>query len=359
MKRMRGARLLLGAALAGLFVAGAAACTPPSGEQGEDGPIGPPGQRGKPGADGVVGDTGVMGPVGQAGPEGPLGSRGGAGERGPAGQPVSEATVQALVETVVAKVAPSDDVIRAIVEEMIAAAGPITAPGGGAAALAGDPIIGGLLFDNWPKVTGTVPEGEHGLWERQDTNTRTGVATWRCKECHGWDYKGEGGAYGDPESSHYTGFLGLVQAGRLLNQDQIVEVLHGGLDTRHDFTDYLLAEEMAALAAFIKTEIINEALYINYETKQPRIEWDADTGLRLYGRTCAPCHGDDGAQINFGSADSPVFIGTLAADNPWEFVHKTRFGQPGTPGMPASEARGWNIEDVIAVLGHAQSLRTE
>jgi len=56
---------------------------------------------------------------------------------------------------------------------------------------------GGQLYDEWWKVTGAeAPTSSHPVWATQSTNTRTGEDTWRCKECHGWDYLGAEGAYG-------------------------------------------------------------------------------------------------------------------------------------------------------------------
>jgi hypothetical protein len=49
-------------------------------------------------------------------------------------------------------------------------------------------------------------------------------------------------------------------------------------------------------------------------------------------------------------------MGTAAINDPFEYLHKIRFGQPGTPGMPATETRGLGIEDAIAILGHSQTL---
>ena len=70
--------------------------------------------------------------------------------------------------------------------------------------LFGDPIRGGLLYDKWWKPVGAdAPEDDHPLWATQSTNERSGGDTWRCKECHGWDYQGADGAYGD--GSHFTG----------------------------------------------------------------------------------------------------------------------------------------------------------
>ena len=43
-----------------------------------------------------------------------------------------------------------------------------------------------------------APSGDHPMWARRpdaEANSRSGADTWRCKECHGWDYKGKDGAY--------------------------------------------------------------------------------------------------------------------------------------------------------------------
>ncbi|MBI4316176.1 MAG: hypothetical protein HY679_09580, partial [Chloroflexi bacterium] len=86
--------------------------------------------------------------------------------------------------------------------------------------LTGDPVRGGLLYDTWWEVIDSEkghseamegmsePTTDHPLWKTQTTNTRTGPDTWRCKECHGWDYKGVDGAYGG--GSHKTGFAGIA-----------------------------------------------------------------------------------------------------------------------------------------------------
>src|SRR3972149_2565007 len=67
---------------------------------------------------------------------------------------------------------------------------------------------GGLLYDKWWKAMpgAKAPVGDHPLWASQTTNKLTGEATWRGKECHGWDYRGKDGAYGS--GAHSTGFPG-------------------------------------------------------------------------------------------------------------------------------------------------------
>ncbi|MDH5615478.1 MAG: hypothetical protein OEY62_02950, partial [Acidimicrobiia bacterium] len=60
-----------------------------------------------------------------------------------------------------------------------------------AAIVEGDVVTGGLLYDQWWKVLALdAPADDNPLWASQTTNERSGADTWRCKECHGWDYKG-------------------------------------------------------------------------------------------------------------------------------------------------------------------------
>ena len=81
-------------------------------------------------------------------------------------------------------------------------------------------------------------------------------------------------------------------------------------------------------------------------------------GEELYASSCAACHGSDGKALNFGDEQEPEYTGTLANDNPWEFLHKVRFGHPGTE-MPSAVENGWTTEDAMDVLGYSQTLPTE
>ena len=44
-------------------------------------------------------------------------------------------------------------------------------------------------------------------------------------------------------------------------------------------------------------------------------------------------------EINFKSQRFPEYVGTVCAKNPWEALHKIRFGQPGV-GMVALANQG-------------------
>ncbi|MFQ5921782.1 MAG: c-type cytochrome [Anaerolineales bacterium] len=213
---------------------------------------------------------------------------------------------------------------------------------------------GGRLYDKWWQEAGVAePSEDNPIWARQDTNTRSGSTTWRCKECHGWDYMGAEGAYGS--GSHFTGFPGVFAASEKSFDDLMAQVT-GQVDPEHDYSA-MGEEALTALVRFLKEGLVEVAPIIDSETKVA-IDGDAANGEALYMSACTACHGEDGLTINFGSADDPEYLGTIAAGNPWEFIHKVRVGQPGI-GMPSAIDSGWSMQDVIDVLTFAQTLPTE
>ena len=106
-----------------------------------------------------------------------------------------------------------------------------------------------------------------------------------------------------------------------------------------------------ALALFVAKGQIDLTQYIDYETKTAL--GDADNGAALFQTICAVCHGLDGTDMSFGDADDPAYVGTLSNDNPWEILHKIRFGHPGAP-MVALFAL--DVEDQVDVLTLLQRL---
>jgi thiosulfate dehydrogenase len=209
---------------------------------------------------------------------------------------------------------------------------------------------GGRLYDKWFKALGVeAPAGDHPLWATQTTNTRTDEDTWRCKECHGWDYKGKDGAYGS--GSHFTGFPGLMDATKMSTAD-LTAWLDGGKNPDHDFSSYLSEAQVNMLVAFIQEGIEDRSPYVNDDKT---VNGDSEHGKSLFLSTCARCHGEDGKKINFGDEAEPEFLGTVATENPWEFFHKGSFGQPGAP-MPSGLNFGWTLQDIADVLAFVQSL---
>lgn len=214
--------------------------------------------------------------------------------------------------------------------------------------------IGGMLYDKWWTAVpgGKEPVGNHPLWALQTTNKRKGDVTWRCKECHGWDYKGKEGAYGS--GSHKTGFPG-VMAAPAKSVDQIKAILKGSANPKHDFSSVLDEAALTNLAIFLKHGVIELGAAIDAKTKMP-VKADMARGKQL-AIVCAACHGPEGTKLNFGKPNEPEYVGTVAKENPWEFQHKVRFGQPGSdPPMLTGVEMGWSLQDVLDILAYSQTL---
>ncbi|MFQ5577061.1 MAG: hypothetical protein ACE5G8_08750, partial [Anaerolineae bacterium] len=214
-----------------------------------------------------------------------------------------------------------------------------------------DPVAqGGRLYDKWWKALKIdAPEGDQPLWATQSTNERSGADTWRCKECHGWDYKGVDGAYGG--GSHKTGFTGVWDA-QSMSADELLGWLDGSANADHDFSA-MGEEPMSWLVAFIQEGLLDKS-FVNDDKS---VSGDAGHGEALFGE-CAECHGDDGKLIMFGDESDPEYVGTIANDNPWEFTHKAWNGQPAEH-MPSARNLGWTLQDLIDLVTYAQTLPTE
>jgi len=215
---------------------------------------------------------------------------------------------------------------------------------------------GGLLYDKWWKAVpgASEPKGNHPLWASQSTNKAAASATWRCKECHGWDYKGKDGAYS--KGSHYTGFPGTWGAAQKKTAAELAALLGDRANQKHNAFTALRPADITDLANFLKYGVVDMTKYVDYAAKKP-IGAEVARGKSAYAGLCAGCHGADGKNLNFGDASKPEYVGTVAKDNPQEFLHKTWVGQPGSqPPMPSALVSGWSIEQAVDVLAYAQTL---
>ncbi|MEX2647498.1 MAG: c-type cytochrome [Alphaproteobacteria bacterium] len=207
---------------------------------------------------------------------------------------------------------------------------------------------GGALYDNWMAVMeADAPAETHPAYPA--AGKQEGAGTWRCKECHGWDYMGVEGAYS--KGSHFTGIKG-VRGVAGMNPEAIHAII---MNETHAFTQNMMPHSaMEKLALFLSQGQTDVDLYIDRETKAAR--GDVGRGAGFFQNICAVCHGFDGKTMNFGDEAEPEFVGTVAADNPWEALHKIRFGQPGV-GMVALNVL--SIHDLVDILAYAQTLPTE
>ncbi|MEO5350625.1 MAG: c-type cytochrome [Magnetococcus sp. YQC-3] len=179
--------------------------------------------------------------------------------------------------------------------------------------------LGGRLYDNWSVVLNIKPpKATHPSYPA--TGSKKGAGTWRCKECHGWDYLGKDGRYATGE--HATGIRG-IQAWKGREPADVVALLRSAT---HGYTPEMLPDAAAhALGLFVAKGQIDFSPLLD---AQGKAKGDPKRGVLLYQTICAFCHGLDGKKINFGSDKEPEYMGTAARENPWEAMHKMRNGQP-------------------------------
>ncbi len=216
-----------------------------------------------------------------------------------------------------------------------------------------DAVRGAKLYDKWwAEARVPTPTTDHPLWaSRPDTvsNTRTGSATWRCKECHGWDYKGVDGVYGG--GSHRTGIAGVF--GTTKTPTEIFNLLRDPAD--HAYTAALTGltdEDVWDAVKFVLTGQVDTDSHID---SGGVFYGSSPLGSVWYGRACFNCHGEDGTQVNFGTPADPEYVGTVAVANPWEFLHKARYGHPGS-GMLGTEILQWDIIRASDIGAYTQSM---
>lgn len=204
--------------------------------------------------------------------------------------------------------------------------------------------FGGRLYDNWALATDVeAPKETHPSYPTW--GKKKGASTWRCKECHGWDYKGRDGLY--KKGSHYTGIKGLRNL--VGKSPQIVET--AVRDSIHGYTKEQISDPaLERLALFVTRGQHDVDHFIDPQTRKSR--GDAALGERIFQNVCAACHGFDGKAINFKTEKNPEFIGTVSSAVPWEALHKIRNGHPGVP-MPA--LRFLPLQTLVDILSYAQT----
>jgi mono/diheme cytochrome c family protein len=212
-----------------------------------------------------------------------------------------------------------------------------------------DIVNGGLLFDKWWKINGgTEPTTDFAPYP--STSAKSGADTWRCKECHGWDYIGDEGRYSS--GSHYTGIKGVWD---LRNADmEVVFDAIKGEGTDHDLSAYLSDYDIADLTKFILEGLVDMGLYIGSDGSA---SGSAANGEGLYATNCSSCHGADGDTHDFKSGDAGTQgVGWLANDNPQETLHKIRWGHPGSSMTSGVEDSGLTDDETGDILAYVQTL---
>ena len=201
---------------------------------------------------------------------------------------------------------------------------------------------GGKLYDKWFKVNfNDLPRKAHPSYPKKGKYRGKEGADWRCKECHGWDYRGKAGAYS--KGKHFTGIGGIFQA-KGKKQSDIAAILK---DKNHRYNKNMLSKkDVADLAIFIQKGMVDMDKYIDRRSKKAK--GNAKKGKSYYQTVCVGCHGLDGMQDEYAEP-----LGDISKDNPWETLHKILNGQPGAE-MPAMRAFGNQV--AVDILSYLQTL---
>ncbi len=204
---------------------------------------------------------------------------------------------------------------------------------------------GGRIYDNWwEALDRKKPESGHPSYPA--AGKAQGPNTWRCKECHGWDYEGAAGEYGT--GAHFSGIRGIKRAkGR--DPAAIMKMLRAPL---HGYTPEMIKDdELRRVALFVAKGQHDVPKLKNPKTGEPI--GDVKRGKALFQTTCAACHGFDGRMLNWGSKEEPAYIGTDSNKFPWEFLHKVRNSHTGVAMI---NFRALPLTDAQAVLAYARTL---
>ena len=209
---------------------------------------------------------------------------------------------------------------------------------------------GAQLYDNWLKMTKTETEGNHPRYPVE--SKKSGKSTWRCKECHGWDYIGDKGRYS--KGSHFTGITGVFHV-----QTESPEFIYTALTnklTGHDFSAYLSPNQIIDLVTFLREGQADIEAVIDNQGKG---KGDVAPGRTLYDAQCSSCHGADGNKLDFKDGKEGIQgVGWLANDNPQESIHNIRWGHPGSDMPSMLVDKGLSEQDSIDILTYSQSLDT-
>jgi thiosulfate dehydrogenase len=207
---------------------------------------------------------------------------------------------------------------------------------------------GGRIYDNWwDALDRDAPEGTNPAYPTDINTDQSGEGTWRCKECHGWDYLGAEGIYSD--GSHFTGIMGINGA---IGRD-VTEIAALLRDENHPYTPEMISDdEMLRVAAFVSRGQVDMRSFMDMETRSVNAG-DPDRGRDIYQTTCAACHGFDGRLLDWGEGDEHNYVGTEAVEVPDEVMHKILNAHTGVQMI---NLRAFPLSDAISVLAYAATL---
>lgn len=198
---------------------------------------------------------------------------------------------------------------------------------------------GGRLYDDWQWATGNRQALPHPSYPPKAYYADVPAVTWRCRECHGGDYKGNLGQYAS--GNHATGIKGIrAMAGA--DPAQVSAILR---NRTHRFSAVLKYRDLQDLANFVSAGQVDMDTF--FDSKTGRARGDAKRGEPYYQTICVGCHGRE------GRFTAKRFLGARARQDPAAALHSMLNGHPDD-NMPA--LREFDQRIVTDILSYVQSL---
>lgn len=238
-----------------------------------------------------------------------------------------------------------------------------------------DTQIGGRLYDKFyseATFTGTFDPATDKITDNAGTEVPNPRIVggeshnYRCKECHGYDYKGALGFNGPDRADRTRAFLAssdLLAATTTLTRDQIIDkiALGGTGDNMPMYGAIMSAANIAAIADHLvqlragtkagPDDVLELLATTNTNSggKFHAVKTGGDTtnGDTLIGNKCAACHGANGTQEPLDGGE--YSLGSMVRAMPAEGYHKALNGNPGTY-MTSQYTAFQDILDVLAAL---------
>lgn len=179
----------------------------------------------------------------------------------------------------------------------------------------------------------------------------------RCKNCHGWDYKGNEGIYGpDYQNKPYAASVNLIQLKKddNLSLKKIMDsVLNGHGIGMPVYSEFLNEKQAKLIAEFLVTNAHDSSYYFDlktnktnkYELTLVNLENKEKASVN-YTKHCESCHGKNGAK--FLLHDGEYTLGSHSRQKAYEDHHKIQNGSPGSDMMGYLNSK----EDILGMLGY-------
>jgi mono/diheme cytochrome c family protein len=210
---------------------------------------------------------------------------------------------------------------------------------------------GGRIYDKWWDALGRPePTKMNPAYPTAINKKVIGSDTWRCKECHAWDYQGSSGIYS--KGGHFTGIKGILGAASKPKEELLVIFR----DKNHPYTkDMITDAEMERLAAFINRGLVDMRTFLDFKERKVK-SGDIVRGREIFQTTCAACHGFDGRALDWGTDGGHNYVGTEAVEVPDEVYNKISNAHTGVQMI---NLRAFSFEDRVSLMAYAATLPLE